>query len=209
MATKEKEMGKSYYKKFNIPCQLKTRIVACAQALHWNSVIGRNMKSEPSTRSKDKNKIILSVAKSISFIVCLLCSIFHVETSWSSWRTCVKSDGNLCRCQTRRCQEKGNTPCLNDVEIRLENCTGKLICSLTVVITFLPGKYSRCLLENALYYPKSWLYSLILLDSKAVSSDYTDSVSYCLSVSLSFCPSVRRSVRPSMNQSPCMSVSGI
>ncbi|XP_015748532.1 PREDICTED: semaphorin-5A-like [Acropora digitifera] len=45
------------------------------------------------------------------------------ENSWSPWRTCVQSDGNLCRCQTRRCQDKGNTPCVTDVEVRLENCT--------------------------------------------------------------------------------------
>ncbi|XP_067023378.1 semaphorin-5A-like isoform X6 [Acropora muricata] len=52
-----------------------------------------------------------------------ICPKVRKETSWSSWRTCVQSDGNLCRCQTRRCQEKGNTPCLPDVEVRLENCT--------------------------------------------------------------------------------------
>ena len=81
------------------------------------------MKSEPTTHLKDKNKF-LSVAKSISFMVCLLCPIFAAETSWSSWRTCAQSDGNLCRCQTRRCQEKGNTTCLTDVEVQFENCTG-------------------------------------------------------------------------------------
>ncbi|XP_015764633.1 PREDICTED: semaphorin-5A-like isoform X2 [Acropora digitifera] len=53
-----------------------------------------------------------------------VCPKGRKETSWSSWRTCVQSDGNLCRCQTRRCKEKGNTPCLTDVEVRLENCTG-------------------------------------------------------------------------------------
>ena len=111
---------------------------------------GTKYESEPSTRLKEK-KNILSVAKSISFIVCLFCPIFDAETSWSSWRTCVQSNGNLCRCQTRRCEEKGNTLCLTDVEVRLENCTGKLICSLTVVITCFSRKYSRCLLENALY----------------------------------------------------------
>ncbi|XP_044178749.1 semaphorin-5B-like isoform X2 [Acropora millepora] len=52
-----------------------------------------------------------------------ICPQGRKETSWSSWRTCVQSDGNLCRCQTRRCQDKGNTPCLTDVEVRLENCT--------------------------------------------------------------------------------------
>ncbi|KAK2561194.1 Semaphorin-5B [Acropora cervicornis] len=52
-----------------------------------------------------------------------ICPKVRKETSWSSWRTCVQRDGNLCRCQTRRCQEKGNTLCLTDVEVRLENCT--------------------------------------------------------------------------------------
>ncbi|XP_015766707.1 PREDICTED: semaphorin-5A-like isoform X6 [Acropora digitifera] len=50
-----------------------------------------------------------------------ICPKGRKENSWSSWGTCVQSDGNLCRCQTRRCQDKGNTPCLPDV--RLENCT--------------------------------------------------------------------------------------
>ena len=46
MATKEEENGLS----------TETRIIACAQALHWNSATGRNMKSEPSTPLKDKKK---------------------------------------------------------------------------------------------------------------------------------------------------------
>jgi len=66
-----------------------------------------------------------SVAKSISlyFVYRLLCPLLDAEARRPSWRTCVQSDGNLCRCQTRRCEDKGNTPCLTDVEVRLENCT--------------------------------------------------------------------------------------
>ncbi|KAK2548311.1 Semaphorin-5A [Acropora cervicornis] len=52
-----------------------------------------------------------------------ICPKGRKEARRPSWRTCVQSDGNLCRCQTRRCEDKGNTPCLTDVEVRLENCT--------------------------------------------------------------------------------------
>ncbi|XP_015766704.1 PREDICTED: semaphorin-5A-like isoform X3 [Acropora digitifera] len=52
-----------------------------------------------------------------------ICPKGRKEAKRPSWRTCVQSDGNLCRCQTRRCEDKGNTPCLTDVEVRLENCT--------------------------------------------------------------------------------------
>ena len=114
---------------------------SCGEALQRRSATRRKMNSEPTILLKDKKKIhsVSNRFLCTSFIVCLLCPFLDAETTWSSWRTCNQSNGNVCRCQTRRCQDKGNTPCLTDVEVRLENCTGNyknLISSLTVIMTF-------------------------------------------------------------------------
>ena len=47
-----------------------------------------------------------------------------VEVGWSPWRTCFQTDGNLCRCQERPCQDRQNSSCEGGLEFRLENCTG-------------------------------------------------------------------------------------
>ena len=125
---------------------------------------------------------IQSVAKSISlyFLYRLLCPILDAEDSWSSWGTCVQSDGNLCRCQTRCCQDKGNTPCLTDVEVRLENCTGNyenLISSLTVIFT-----------------------STVFLCSPLIRRQ---------PILITWSPSVNQRTPASISQSSCKSVSGI
>ncbi|PFX24559.1 Semaphorin-5B [Stylophora pistillata] len=45
------------------------------------------------------------------------------EIAWSSWKTCEISDGNLCRCQVRPCQDRQNSSCQGGYEFRLVNCT--------------------------------------------------------------------------------------
>ena len=106
-----------------------------SMVLGWGSEV--DVLDETKNAGKRGKNKIQSVAKSISLYVAyrLLCPLLDAETSWSSWRTCVQSDGNLCRCRIRRCQDEGNTPCVTDVEVRLENCTGNyenLISSLAV-----------------------------------------------------------------------------
>lgn len=43
--------------------------------------------------------------------------------SWSPWKNCLQSDGNLCRCQVRPCLQDTNSHCEGGLEYRLENCT--------------------------------------------------------------------------------------
>ncbi|XP_027036875.1 semaphorin-5A-like [Pocillopora damicornis] len=43
--------------------------------------------------------------------------------AWSPWKTCEGSDGNLCRCQARPCQDRQNSSCQGGYELRFENCT--------------------------------------------------------------------------------------
>lgn len=45
------------------------------------------------------------------------------EVGWSSWKTCVQNDGNLCRCQARRCQDGPDSSCTAGVDVRFDNCT--------------------------------------------------------------------------------------
>ena len=56
-------------------------------------------------------------------------NLFHLveDIEWSPWKSCIQSDGNLCRCQVRPCQNKQNHSCEGGYEFRLENCTGEQV----------------------------------------------------------------------------------
>lgn len=62
-------------------------------------------------------------------ILYFLRNLFYLEDDieWSPWKSCIQSDGNLCRCQVRPCQNRQNRSCEGGYEFRLENCTGEQV----------------------------------------------------------------------------------
>lgn len=58
------------------------------------------------------------------------------DIEWSPWKSCIRSDGNLCRCQARQCQNRRNSSCEGAYEFRLANCTGEKLLNLSSLSIF-------------------------------------------------------------------------
>ena len=69
-------------------------------------------------------------------VICCVFYIFKEQIAWSPWKTCEGSDGNLCRCRFRPCQDRQNSSCQGGYELRFENCTGLLRIFLLLLRVF-------------------------------------------------------------------------
>ena len=111
--------------------QMPVKVNFSAKLSNNNNNNNKNNNNSNNNKIDTKSFLLILLIEGVAValiknVICCVFYLFKELIARSPWKTCEGSDGNLCRCQARPCQDRLNSSCQGGYELRFENCTGLL-----------------------------------------------------------------------------------